>query len=46
MNQWMHNAVTHHSLTDARPVPEQWGCPPLSTQFIYLTPYAMKYPCG
>ena len=44
----MYDAIAHHQLTDAQPIPEQQPCPPASSpQFLFsMTSYGMEYPFG
>jgi len=47
--QVMHNAIAHHSLTDAQPNPEQSGpLPPANHPYILfsMTSDGMEYPSG
>ena len=41
----MHNAIAHHLLTDAQPVPKQQSAPPSQLPQVYIldvTSYGMK----
>ena len=45
----MHNAIAHHSLTDAQLVPEQRSAPPSQLPPVYIlgmTSYSMEHPFG
>ena len=47
--QVMHNAIAHHSLTDAQLVPEQRSLHPGQLPPVYIlgmTPYGLEYPFG
>ena len=47
--QVMHNAIAHHSLTDAQPNPEQSGLPTLASHpylLFSMTSDGMEYPFG
>ena len=47
--QVMHNAIAHHSPTDAQLVPEQRSAPPNQLPPIYILgimSYGMEYPFG
>ena len=45
----MHNAIAHHSPTDAPLVPDQQSAPPSQLPSVYIlgmTSYGMEYPFG
>ena len=47
--QVMHNAIAHHLLTDAQPVPKQRLAPPGQLAPVYILgmmSYGMEYPFG
>ena len=47
--QVMHNAIAHHSPTDAQLVPEQRSAPPSQLPPVYIlgmTFHGMEYPFG
>ena len=47
--QVVHNAIAHHSLTDAQLVPEQRSAPPSQLPPVYIlgmSSYGMEYPSG
>ena len=47
--QMMHNAIAHHPVTDAQPIPEQQLCPPSQQPPVYvlvMMVHRMEYPFG
>ena len=45
--QVMHNAIAHHSLTDAQLVPKQWSAPPGQLPPVYILgmmSHSMEHP--